>query len=77
MAKRPRDPDQLAKQIVDIAIGDTEDTVSKRKRKPSPRKGQSGGLEGGKARAISLTPERRRQIAIKAAQARWKLQKDA
>ena len=32
MSKRPRDPNQLAKQIVDIAIGDSEDTVSESKR---------------------------------------------
>jgi hypothetical protein len=29
MAKRPRDPIQLAKQIFDIAIGEAEDTVSR------------------------------------------------
>jgi len=28
VAKRPRDPVQLAKQVFDIAIGDAEDTVS-------------------------------------------------
>jgi len=28
MAKRPRDPVQLAKQVFDIAIGEAEDTVS-------------------------------------------------
>jgi hypothetical protein len=28
MPKRPRDPNQIAKQIVDIAIGEVEDTVS-------------------------------------------------
>ncbi|MFC1909465.1 hypothetical protein ACFLXD_06445 [Chloroflexota bacterium] len=33
--------------------------------------GRLGGLKGGKARAESLTPERRSEIAKKAAQARW------
>ena len=33
--------------------------------------GRLGGLKGGKARAASLTPERRIEIAKKAAQARW------
>jgi hypothetical protein len=28
MPKRPRDPNQIAKQIVDIATGEVEDTVS-------------------------------------------------
>ena len=33
--------------------------------------GRRGGLKGGKARAESLTPERRVEIAKKAALARW------
>ena len=54
MAKRPRDPNQLAKMIVDIATGEVEDTVSEEKRHPKPKRGQLGGLKGGKARASSL-----------------------
>lgn len=34
--------------------------------------GRLGGKKGGKARAESLTPERRREIAKEAARARWK-----
>ena len=34
--------------------------------------GRMGGLKGGKARAESLSPSRRAQIAKKAAAARWK-----
>lgn len=33
--------------------------------------GRKGGLKGGKARAEKLSPERRREIAKKAAQTRW------
>ncbi len=33
--------------------------------------GRLGGLKGGRARAASLTPERRTEIAKKAAAARW------
>lgn len=33
--------------------------------------GRLGGLKGGKARANKLTPEQRREIAKKAANARW------
>ena len=33
--------------------------------------GKLGGLKGGKARAERLTPERRTEIAKKAAKARW------
>lgn len=45
---------------------------------PKPRKeydykalGHKGGLKGGKARASKLTPEQRKEIAQKAAKARW------
>lgn len=41
--KRPRDPNQLAKLIVDIATGDVEDKVSQSKRNPSPKR--KGGLK--------------------------------
>lgn len=34
--------------------------------------GRLGGLKGGKARAASLTKEKRAEIAKKAAAARWK-----
>ena len=70
VAKRPRDPNQLAKMIVDIATGEAEDTVSEAKRNPSKRR--AGGLKGGKARAKTLTPAERADIARLAAQARWK-----
>jgi len=69
MAKRPRDPNQLAKMIVDIAVGETEDVVSETKRR---RKGRAGGLKGGKARARTLEPNERHEIAKLAARARWK-----
>lgn len=70
MAKRPRDPNQLAKLIVDIATGETEDSVSESKRHPSAKR--KGGVKGGKARAKRLTPAERADIARLAAQARWK-----
>lgn len=70
MPKRPRDPAQLAKQVFDIAIGEAEDAVSAKKRRPAAQR--AGGLAGSKARAKRLTPEERRDIARIAAQARWK-----
>jgi hypothetical protein len=33
--------------------------------------GRRGGLKGGRARAEKLTPEERKEIARKAAKARW------
>lgn len=70
MAKRPRDPVQLAKQVFDIAIGEAEDTVSAAKRHVKPQR--AGGMKGGRARAQKLTPYERQQIARNAAQSRWK-----
>jgi len=72
VAKRPRDPVQLAKQVFDIATGEVEDTVSESKRNPPKRKGRAGGEKGGHARAKLLTAEQRQDIARTAAQARWK-----
>jgi hypothetical protein len=66
MAKR--DLNQLAKFITDIATGDTEDPNKDKKKDVT---GRAGGLVGGKARADSLTPERRKEIAQKAAEKRW------
>jgi len=71
MAKRPRDLNQLAKMVVDIASGEAEDTVSAAKRAPS-RRGMAGGLAGGRARANTLTAAERADIARAAATARWK-----
>jgi len=73
MPKRPRDPNQLAKLIVDIATGEVEDTVSQSKKRPK-MKGRLGGLVGGRARATQLTSEQRQDIARLAARARWKKQ---
>ncbi len=72
MAKRPRDLNQLAKVVVDIASGETEDTVSAQMKAPDAIRGRSGGVKGGKARAAALSPEQRQEIAHAAAQARWK-----
>lgn len=71
VAKRPRDPNQLAKLIVDIATGEASDEVSPKKRAASVR-GRSGGLKGGKARSKALAPAERSDIARIAATARWK-----
>jgi hypothetical protein len=78
--KRPRDPSQLAKLIVDIAAGEIED------RKPTPAEegknpaavalGRLGGLKGGVARAAKLTVKEKTAIARKAATARWKKNRD-
>lgn len=75
MAKpnRPKDANQLAKLIADIATGETEDESTESEKNPAAvALGRLGGLKGGKARANSLTPEQRSEIAKKAAAKRWK-----
>ena len=70
--KRPRDPNQLAKLIVDIATGEIQDQDPDAGKAPAAiRRGQLGGIKGGKARADSLTSSKRSEIAKKAASARW------
>jgi hypothetical protein len=71
MAKRPRDTNQLAKLIVDIATGEAEDSISESKRHLPALRGRAGGIKGGVARATALSPENRSKIARKAAKARW------
>lgn len=72
--KRPRDPNQLAKLIVDIATGDVEDRPPDYagKNPAAVELGRKGGLKGGKARAAKMTAEERSKSAREAAQARWK-----
>ena len=71
--KRPKDPNQLAKLIVDIATGEVKETQPEASKDPAAVVlGRKGGLKGGKARAEKLTPEQRSDIARKAAKNRWK-----
>ena len=71
--KRPRDASQLAKLIVDMATGEAPaDTVTEDGKNPAAvALGRLGGLKGGKARAAKLTKPQRKEIASKAAKARW------
>ena len=79
--KRPRDPNQLAKWIVEHSTSDT----------PEPQEvqpptvtappdlsaymaaiGRKGGQIGGKRRLKTMTKEQRRKVAVRAARALWK-----
>jgi hypothetical protein len=73
--KRPRDPNELAKQLVDEATGDAPRFDPNDGKDPAAvALGRKGGLRGGKARAEKLTPEERSEAARKAARARWATQ---
>lgn len=61
--KRPRDTNQLAKWITDVATGQMEPPDELRGKNPAAvKRGKTGGLKGGKVRADKLSPERRRSI---------------
>lgn len=71
-SRRPRDPNQLAKQIVAEAVGDEPPYDPDAGKDPAAvALGRKGGLKGGKARAARMTPEERSEAARKAAAARW------
>lgn len=66
--KRPRDPIQLGKLIVDIATGQVQEPEET----PIEKRARAAGKRGGPARATSLTSKQRSEIARVAAAARWK-----
>jgi hypothetical protein len=71
-SKGPRDPKELAK-VIERATREAERTSRAEGKNPAAvALGRLGGQKGGKARADKLTPDERREIAAKAAKARWK-----
>jgi hypothetical protein len=66
--KRPRDLNQWAKRMVDLATGSVQESESVSE---AAERGRKGGQIGGQARAKSLTKARRTAIAKKAAKSRW------
>ncbi len=66
--KRPADVIGNAVKVMRILTGEETETL----RDPAKELHRKGGLKGGKARAASLSSEQRREIASRAAAARWK-----
>ena len=65
--KRPTDMNELAFSVVADLMGETAEEEHEK----AVERGRKGGRKGGKARKEALAPERRREIAKKAAEARW------
>ena len=72
------DVSQNALRVVEQALGEQLKPTRKIMQFPPHKKnaaavalGKLGGMKGGKARAAELSPERRKEIAQKAAKARW------
>ncbi len=73
-SRRPRDLNQLAASLVDDATQEGPAEPAPENGDDARRVGENGrlgGLKGGRRRAERLSPERRAEIAKKAAQARW------
>ena len=69
--KRTRDPNQLAKMVVDIATGQVVDKSPTPEEQGKNPAAASLGQRGGKARANALTADQRSAIARKGASRRW------
>jgi len=77
--KKEHDFATIAYRVVQEAVGEPEAEAKPEEPEPTPEErhaaavalGRLGGRKGGKARAAKLTPEQRKAIAKKAAQARW------
>ena len=76
--KRPRDPNQLAKWIVDRSTDEMPEVTEALPAPPVDLSaymaaiGRKGGQIGGKRRLDTMTKEQRSRVAAKAARARWK-----
>jgi hypothetical protein len=68
--KRPRDLNQLAAKIIEVAT-EGEIPLESTKNPAAVALGRLGGQKGGRARANKLTAERRQEIAKRAAAKRW------
>ena len=85
MAKKPRkpktpDPASFAFGVLQHVIGATGDTPDEPAPPPADAGkdpaavalGRKGGLKGAPIRAVRLSPEERKRLAKKAAEARWR-----
>jgi hypothetical protein len=79
--KRPHDPNQLGKWVVEHSTAEPAPVVPL----PAPESlsaymsaiGRKGGAIGGKRRLLTMTQEKRREVAQKAAGVRWAKKKKA
>ncbi len=79
--KLPKDPNQLAHEIVRISTEESEEAIPIIKDQPKEERspisqylaeiGRRGGIIGGRVRAERLSKKKRSEIARSAAQARW------
>jgi hypothetical protein len=68
----PKDPNELAKYILDVTTGEAEKIEPPKKNPHAQALSKLGASKGGQARAKKLSTKKRKQIARKAAEARWR-----
>lgn len=73
-SSKSRDYQQIARRTLDAVVPDAEPAKKAEKAKDpaAVSLGKRGGLKGGPARAKKLSAARRKAIAKKAAETRWK-----
>lgn len=72
-SSKQKDTQQLARGVLDAVVPDAEAKAEKPAKNPAAvALGRLGGLKGGKARAASLSAAKRKAIAKKAAESRWR-----
>jgi len=69
--KKHPDLNELAAAIVVETTEEKKSELEDNRNPAAVALGRLGGLKGGRARAEKLTPERRKEIAQKAAKKRW------
>ena len=75
---KKQDLNERAFSIVQQLTGEAPRSEPDKKKNPAAvALGRLGGLKGGKARAESLTAKQRKEMAQKAASARWEKQREA
>jgi hypothetical protein len=68
----PKDPNQLAKYILEVSTGEQEKIEAPKKNAAAQALSKLGASKGGKARAKNLSATKRKAIAKKAAETRWR-----
>ena len=73
--RRPRDVNELAHQLVAISTAEDRDSIPPPSREQvsalMAEMGRKGGKIGGKRRLTTMTAKQRKQVAKRAARARW------
>jgi hypothetical protein len=67
--RKQRDANQMARSVMEHIERAVEEQPGKNP--AAVALGRQGGLKGGRARMDNLSPEQRRQLALKGARARW------